>query len=88
MDVRMSQLSEAWQLAIRREQELHDYYARMAQSVSESSAQTLFAELAAEAIEHRRKLEIEYQHRFEQELRKTRGEPGCLSHPYVLSLQR
>ncbi len=80
MEDNISQLPEAWQLAIRREKESRDFYARMAHSSSDASLKALFESLAAEEVKHRERLEGEYQHLFEADLGEAKGRAGTFEH--------
>jgi thioredoxin-related protein len=75
-----SELPEAWQLAIRREKESREFYARMAQSASDASLKALFESLAAEELRHRERLETEYRRLFEADLGLPRGRTGVFEH--------
>ena len=55
MEKSLSQLPEAWKLAIRREQDSHSYYKRLAQSSADASLQALFEDLAAEEAKHKQR---------------------------------
>ena len=76
----LSELPEAWQLAIRREKDSREYYARMAQSTSDASLKVLFESLAAEEGRHRERLESEYRRLFEADLDAPRGRTGVFEH--------
>jgi hypothetical protein len=76
----LSQLPEAWKLAIRREQDSHSYYKRMAQSVTDASLKALFEDLAAEEARHRQRLEAAYRRLFEADLEEPQGRAGVFEH--------
>jgi len=80
MEDNISQLPEAWQLAIRREIESNRFYARMAQSSGDSSLRALFESLAAEEARHRQRLEAEYKQLFEADLQEAKGRTGVFEH--------
>ncbi len=46
--------------AMKREQKAYEFYARMLKSVTSGAVRTLFEELAQEELEHKEKIEIEY----------------------------
>ena len=68
MDRSLYELSEAWRMAIQREQDAHDHYVRMAQMTTDAGARTLFERLAEQESGHRRALEQEYGRYFERDL--------------------
>ena len=57
-------LEEAWRLAIQREQEARDFYAKMADMVEDSALKNLFAHLIEQEENHKRILEDEYDKMF------------------------
>ena len=46
--------------AMKREQKAYEFYARMLKSVSSDEVRNLFEELAEEELEHKEKIEVEY----------------------------
>ncbi len=80
MDKHISELPEAWQLAIRREEESYNYYRRMEQSTPDASLKTLFQTLAEQEAKHRQLLEAEYRRLFETDIEESRGRSGTFEH--------
>jgi uncharacterized protein YyaL (SSP411 family) len=80
MEHNLSQLPEAWRLAIRREQDSHSYYKRMAQSATDASLKALFEDLASEEAKHRQLLEAAYRRLFEADLEQPKGRAGVFEH--------
>ena len=68
MDRSLYQLSEAWRMAIQREQDAHDHYMRMAQMTTDAASRALFERLAGQETGHKRALEEEYARYFERDL--------------------
>ena len=64
----LNEIPEAWRLAIQREMESHDFYARMAQSMPDQGARALFEMLVEQEKHHRDLLEAEYRRLFEPDL--------------------
>jgi uncharacterized protein len=80
MDNSISDLPEAWRLAIRREIESQAYYSRLEQSTPDASLQALFRTLAEQETQHRLLLETEYRRRFETDIEEARGRSGVFQH--------
>jgi uncharacterized protein YyaL (SSP411 family) len=80
MEENLSQLPEAWKLAIQREQDSQSYYQRMAQSSVDASLKALFEDLAAEEAKHKQRLEVTYRHLFEADLEEPKGRVGVFEH--------
>ncbi len=51
---------DGWEHAMKREQRAYEFYARMLKSVTSEEARNLFEELAEEELEHKEKIETEY----------------------------
>ncbi len=85
MEENLSQLAEAWKLAIQREQDSQSYYQRMAQSSADASLKALFEDLAAEEAKHKQRLEVTYRHLFEADLEEPRGRTGVFEHTLLKS---
>lgn len=68
MDRSLYELSEAWRMAIQREQDAHDHYVRLAQMTSDAAAKSLFGRLAEQEMGHKRILEEEFVRYFERDL--------------------
>jgi len=64
----LNEIPEAWQLALQRERDAHDFYTRMAQSATDKSTRSLFETLADQEKEHYAILEAEYRRLFEPDL--------------------
>jgi hypothetical protein len=64
----MNELPEVWRLAIRKEAEARDFYARMAQTASDASTRALFEMLVEQEKRHADLLESEYRRLFEPDL--------------------
>jgi len=62
------EVPEAWRLAIQRERDAHEYYARMAQSATDAATRSLFETLAEQERRHEAILESEYRKQFEPDL--------------------
>ena len=80
MEENLSQLPEAWKLAIQREQDSYSFYQRMAQSAADASLKALFEDLATEEAKHKQRLEVSYRHLFEADLGEPRGRAGVFEH--------
>jgi uncharacterized protein YyaL (SSP411 family) len=80
MEDNLSQLPEAWRLAIQREEDSHNYYERMAHSTTDSSLKALFEDLAVEEAKHRQRLEAAYRRQFEADLEEPKGREGVFEH--------
>jgi uncharacterized protein len=80
MDNPVSDLPEAWRLAIRREIESQAYYSRLEQSTPDASLQALFRTLAEQETQHRQLLETEYRRRYETEIEQARERSGVFEH--------
>jgi len=68
MDRSLYELSEAWRMAIQKEQDAHDHYQRLAQMAGDAATTALFERLAGQEMEHKRALEKEYVRYFERDL--------------------
>ncbi len=68
MDRSLYELSEAWRMAIQKEQDAHDHYIRLAQMTSDAATTALFERLAGQEMGHKRALEEEYVRYFERDL--------------------
>lgn len=62
------EIPEAWRLAIQRERDAHEFYARMAQSATDTATRSLFETLAEQERRHEAILESEYRKQFEPDL--------------------
>jgi uncharacterized protein YyaL (SSP411 family) len=80
MEENISQLPQAWQLAIQREKESFNYYMRMASSTADASLKALFESLAAEEAKHRAQLEQAYRQAFEADMEGAKGRTGTFEH--------
>jgi len=61
-------LEEAWQVAIEREKEAHDFYMRVYHSTSDPSVKSLFHHLAQQEVTHRQLLEDEFDRMFRPDM--------------------
>jgi uncharacterized protein YyaL (SSP411 family) len=64
----LNEIPEAWRLAIQRERDSYDFYARMAQSATDEGTRSLFETLVAQEKQHEAILEAEYRRLFEPDL--------------------
>ncbi len=64
----LDEIPEAWRLAIDRERDAHEFYARMAQSAEDEGIRSLFQMLADQEKKHHALLEAEYRRLFEPDL--------------------
>lgn len=62
------EIPEAWRLAIQRERDAREFYARMAQSATDAATRSLFDMLAEQERKHEAILEAEYRKQFEPDL--------------------
>lgn len=75
METDISTLPDAWRMAVRQEEEAHDFYIRLAQRAADESLKALFRDLAAEEAKHRQRLEKEYR-RLQDRHRSLQLRPG------------
>jgi uncharacterized protein YyaL (SSP411 family) len=68
MDRGLYELSEAWRMAIQREQDAHDHYVRLARMTGDAAAKALFERLAEQEMGHKHILEEEFVRYFERDL--------------------
>lgn len=68
MDEGLYKLQDAWRMAIQKEADSRDLYARMAQMSKDPSIQTLFNFLAGEERRHYERLQTEYARVFEHDM--------------------
>jgi len=64
----LNEISEAWRLAMQREQDAQEFYRRMAQTATDDSTRSLFEMLAQQEQQHHALLEAEYRRLFEPDL--------------------
>jgi uncharacterized protein YyaL (SSP411 family) len=64
----LDEIPEAWRLAIQRERDASDFYARMAQGATDEGTRSLFQTLAEQERRHEAILEAEYRRLFEPDL--------------------
>jgi len=64
----LNEIPEAWRLAIQREKEAQEFYARMAQSATDEGTRSLFEMLVEQEKNHYAILEAEYRRLFEPDL--------------------
>ena len=64
----LNEIPEAWRLAMSRERDSQEFYARMAQSAEEKGIRSLFQMLAEQEKEHFALLDAEYRRLFEPDL--------------------
>lgn len=62
------EIAEAWRMAIQRERDAQDFYARMAQTASDAGTRSLFETLVQQEKRHEAILESEYRKMFEPDL--------------------
>jgi uncharacterized protein len=62
------EIPEAWRLAIQRERDTQEFYARMAQSATDAGTRSLFETLVQQERQHEAILESEYRRQFEPDL--------------------
>jgi hypothetical protein len=80
MTEKMYELADAWRLAIRREQDAHDFYTKMARSAEDAAAKAFFEALAEEELRHKSRLEHEFTRVFQPDLEEPRGRTGTFIH--------
>lgn len=80
MTDRIYELADAWKLAIRREQDAHDFYTKMAHSAEDAAAREFFESLAAEELRHKARLEKEFTRIFQPDLEEPRSRTGTFVH--------
>jgi uncharacterized protein YyaL (SSP411 family) len=68
----LNEIPEAWRLAIQREKEAYEYYARMAQAATDEGMRSLFEMLVEQEKKHYAILEAEYRRIFEPDLELAR----------------
>ena len=61
-------LEEAWQLAIEREKEAHDFYMRIYRTAADPAIKSLFHHLAQQEQTHHQLLEDEFDRMFRPEM--------------------
>jgi hypothetical protein len=64
----LNEIPEAWRLAMQREREAEEFYARMAQSATDQGIRSLFEKLVEQERQHHAILESEYRRIFEPDL--------------------
>jgi uncharacterized protein YyaL (SSP411 family) len=64
----LNEIPEAWRLAIQRERDAYDFYARMAQGAGDEGTRSLFETLIEQEKRHAAILEAEYRRIFEPDL--------------------
>jgi hypothetical protein len=64
----LNEIPEAWRLAMQREKDSWEFYARMAQSANDESTRSLLEMLAEQEQKHYALLEAEYRRQFEPDL--------------------
>lgn len=64
----LNEIPEAWRLAMQREKDAHEFYARMAQSATDEAMRSLFETLVEQEKKHHAILESEYRRLFEPDL--------------------
>ncbi len=64
----LNEIPEAWRLAIQREKDAEEFYARMAQTASDEGTRSLFEMLVEQERKHHALLEAEYRRLFEPDL--------------------
>ena len=64
----LNEIPEAWRLAMQREKDAHEFYARMAQSATDKATRSLFEMLVEQEKQHYAILEAEYRRLFEPDL--------------------
>ena len=64
----LDEIPEAWRLAIQRERDAYDFYARMAQAATDEGSRSLFEMLVKQEQQHESILEAEYRRLFEPDL--------------------
>ena len=64
----LNEIPEAWRLAMQREREAEEFYARMAQSATDEGIRSLFETLVEQERQHHAILESEYRRIFEPDL--------------------
>ncbi len=64
----LNEIPDAWRLAIQRERDSHDFYARMAQGATDEGTRSLFEMLVDQEKRHEAILEAEYRRLFEPDL--------------------
>ena len=80
MSEKLYELPEAWRIAIRREQDAHDFYAKMAHSAADAATKAFFEALAQEELRHKARLEEEFKRAFQPDLEEPRGRTGTFVH--------
>jgi hypothetical protein len=80
MTERIYELADAWKLAMRREQDAHDFYTKMARSAEDAAAKAFFEALAEEELRHKARLEDEFKRMFQPDLEEARGRSGTFVH--------
>jgi uncharacterized protein YyaL (SSP411 family) len=64
----LNEIPDAWRLAMQREKDAHEFYARMAQSAADEGIRSLFEMLVEQEKNHYAILEAEYRRLFEPDL--------------------
>ena len=64
----LNEIPEAWRLAMQREKDAHEFYARMAQGATDEGTRSLFEMLVEQEKKHYALLEAEYRRLFEPDL--------------------
>ncbi len=64
----LNEIPDAWRLAIQRERDSYDFYARMAQAATDEGTRSLFEMLVEQEKQHEAILEAEYRRLFEPDL--------------------
>jgi uncharacterized protein YyaL (SSP411 family) len=64
----LNEIPEAWRLAMQREKDAHEFYARMAQGATDEGTKSLFEMLVEQEKKHYAILEAEYRRLFEPDL--------------------
>ena len=68
----LNEIPEAWRLAMQREKDSHEFYARMAQGATDEAMRSLFETLVEQEKKHYAILEAEYRRLFEPDLELAR----------------
>lgn len=68
----LNEIPEAWRLAMQREKDSHEFYARMAQGATDNAMRSLFETLVEQEKKHYAILEAEYRRLFEPDLELAR----------------
>ena len=77
----LDEIPEAWRLAIQRERDAYDFYARMAQAATDEGSRSLFEMLVEQEQRHEAILEAEYRRLFEPEVALSSARASAASRP-------